>query len=329
MSSPQHEARGIAPLLALALAVVFSLSACSSGGSDGTAYGPSEGCDGAEPGSSKNGADLILTVDGEDRIYNLTLPRGAGAGGRGEPMPLVVAMHGATGTNEGLDRSSELADLAKKEGFVLVSPQALGASPIWDLDPDGPDARFIDELIDHMEASACIDTGRIYLTGFSMGGMMSLLMACQEPERFAAIAPVAGMVEIEPCDRDESVPLIAFHGTKDASVGFDGVLASGVAPLVGYDAGPPVRDLVGTWAADNGCAGQPTEARAGSDVAQFAYDCPPTGSVELFVVENGTHTWPGSELTKQYFPREYTTLEIEASELIWAFFEAHPRSPTP
>lgn len=312
-------------VLAIALGCSLGASVVGCGGAGGdTTYGPSAGCDDPDPAFAREAEDAVLEVDGEERIYNLVLPKGARGEGSTTPRPLVIGMHGATGTNEGFDRTSELPQLAKEHGFVFVSPQARGASPIWDIDPDGPDAAFIDSLVDELESGMCIDTARIYLTGFSMGGMMSLLMACQQPDRFAAIAPVGGFVQIDGCDRDEPVPLIAFHGTDDESVGFDGTMYGGVATLVGYSNGPPVRELTTQWADDNGCDEPPAESRAGSDVVRIEYACPSDGSVELYVVEGGSHTWPGSELTRQYFPDKHTTLEIEAGQLIWQFFEAHP-----
>ncbi len=68
--------------------------------------------------------------------------------------------------------------------FVLVSPQCPD-NEWWDNDQL---SEILDEVISHYS----IDTKRIYLTGFSMGGFASWSLGSAEPDRFAALAPICG-----------------------------------------------------------------------------------------------------------------------------------------
>jgi polyhydroxybutyrate depolymerase len=226
------------------------------------------------------------------------------------------------------ERSSQFAELGRQRDFIVVEPDALAArNMIWDLSPSGPDVGFVDQLVDEVEARLCVDTSRVYLTGFSMGGMMSMVLACRDPERYAAIAPVAGVIAIEGCARETPIPVIAFHGTADNAVRFDGSLADNVAFVVPYTSGPSREEIVRTWAAKNGCAVPAEDAALPPDVDIETYDCPQNGSVEMYVVEDGGHTWPGST------PGPYsaalagrTTQTVDATDLIWRFFEQHSRA---
>ena len=70
-----------------------------------------------------------------------------------------------------------------------------------------------------------------------------------------------------------------------------------------------------------------SETKVTADVTLVAFDCPAPIAVELYRVEGGGHSWPGSEFSKAIAnvvgP---TTTTIDADALMWAFFEQHPRS---
>jgi polyhydroxybutyrate depolymerase len=195
---------------------------------------------------------------------------------------------------------------------------------VWSLNPSGPDVAYLDALIDEVEGRACIDTNRVYLTGFSMGGMMSMVMACREPDRFAAVAPVAGAIEVTPCERDEGVPLLAFHGTADNAVYFDGSFDPDVGLLVGRTEGPSRTEIVEAWSRANDCDTGTDASDIGDDVEHLTFTCPAGEEVEMYVIEDGGHTWPGGEqspMAEALAGR--TTQTIDATRLIWDFFRGH------
>ena len=58
---------------------------------------------------------------------------------------------------------------------------------------------------------------------------------------------------------------------------------------------------------------------------QAGVDCPAGAEVQLYVVEGGGHTWPGSEFDTRIEPIVgAVTMSISANELMWEFFEEHP-----
>jgi polyhydroxybutyrate depolymerase len=96
--------------------------------------------------------------------------------------------------------------------------------------------------------------------------------------------------------------------------------------LVPYPNDPPRDEIVRRWAAANLCEPDPVEVAVPPDVEHETYSCPTDDAVEMYVVDDGGHTWPGST------PGPYsealggkTTQTIDATALIWAFFSQHAR----
>lgn len=156
--------------------------------------------------------------DGADAMpfqfdYLLYLPSGCADG---REWPLVVYLHGAgeRGSDVALVRRGGLPGLVDRGqhfDFILVSPQC-PADSRWE--PD----RVV-KLIEHVSSSFRVDRSRVYLTGYSMGGFGTWSTACFEPDRFAAIVPLAGGGEVGQAGRLVDLPIWAFHGAEDQCVG--------------------------------------------------------------------------------------------------------------
>lgn len=323
--------RTVAMLIVVVL--VGGSAGCSSNGTDRETDGtdaettsaasrpdaqPSAGCTSPHTEFVAQGVEGRFVSSDVERVFSIYSPADVDAD---MPLPLVVNMHGAQGTAAVQEETSGLGALGEQEGFVVVAPQALGAVPIWNLSNDGPDLAFVEELIGATEAAMCIDLSRVYLTGFSMGGMMSMLLACRHPERYAAIAPVSGEIEVPDCP-DPRPALLAFHGTADPAVHFDGSLEQNLTILIPFATDVPRAEIVRRWAAANGCGMPATDADIIPDVEHQTYTCPVDDAVEMYVVDGGVHAWPGSTPTP--YARSVgaiPTQTIDASQLIWTFFE--------
>jgi hypothetical protein len=172
----------------------------------------------------------------------------------------------------------------------------------------------------------------------SNGGQMSIRLACSLSSRIAAIAPVAGAYyppfrpvdppgpwqnSAETCPDTRPVPIIAFHGTDDATVPFEG---GPNRPDI--DNTTPDDDVMQLWAAHNGCTSGRQESPISSEVRLVTYTgCDDDADALLYIVDGGGHTWPGSPY--EIPELGYTTQEISATDLMLEFFEAHPMPGAP
>jgi len=197
-----------------------------------------------------------LTIyEGEDpRSYMLYVPTELN---KNKPTPMVLNFHGLGSTAPDQNGYSQMEPLAEKYKFILVTPNGIENS--WNggacCDPAVSqgidDVGFVSDLIDKIMEDYCIDPKRIFATGLSNGGFLSNRLACELSDRIAAIAPVASGValEDEDCSPSRPVPVIAFHGTLDPMIPYQGT--SSPFPFSPYGGGVDNRDA---WVERNGCS---------------------------------------------------------------------------
>ena len=137
--------------------------------------------------------------------------------------PLIISMHGS---GQGADyqqaqaKWEPVADTAK---FVVVFPS--GINKQRDISGNS-DIDFILAIIDTMQRRYNIDPNRVYLSGFSMGGMMTYHAATRIANRIAAFAPVSGYpLWGSNYNSSRPVPLIHVHGTADDVVTYNNVIS--------------------------------------------------------------------------------------------------------
>ena len=274
--------------------------------------------------------DRSLEVDGRRRTYLLHVPR---RDDPRQPAALVLALHGA-GMNGRLMRwATGLSDKADEAGFVVAYPDGTGRGPLlaWNVGwggrgPDDgrpDDVAFLTAVIDDIARLTPIDPRRVYACGFSNGGMMCYRLAAEVPERFAAVAAVAGVVAGTPAPPALPVPILHIHGTADTIVPY--------GRPVGIVRGARFLDVpasVALWVAFNGCEERATEdslaEACGLRVTRRRHAGGRDGSeVVLVTIAGGGHTWPGRRPPLWLLGKSTET--VAANDLLWEFFERHRR----
>lgn len=298
----------------------------SSGAPSAVAAG--ETCTPSRPHTSGTSVESIAS-GGVARSYRLHVP----ASYTGiTPVAVVFSFHGL-GSNA-LEQEVYSAFSAKSDstGFIAVFPDGLpGGSGqrhwnAWQLaSPEPDDVAFTGAIIDALVSSLCIDQSRVYTSGISNGAMMSVRLTCSLSSRIAAAAPVAGAYyppmslninASETCPDATARPLIAFHGTADATVPFSG--GGAVGYRLPIDDATPADDVLSSWATYDGCTGGRQESQVATEVRLVEYGACAAGTlVKLYAVDGGGHTWPGAFDVPSL---GYTTHQINATDLIWSFF---------
>lgn len=144
--------------------------------------------------------------------YLLFLPREFAATGS-QRYPLLIFLHGSGEAGTDLAKVKihgppKLVEQRPDFPFIVASPQIPDAAT-------GFDPVQLDALLDELLERLPVDPDRVYLTGLSLGGEWTYAWAALRPERFAAIAPVAGNWTPEVACRLANVPVWAFHGAND------------------------------------------------------------------------------------------------------------------
>lgn len=297
---------------------------------------PSPGC--ASPAPVTSGEEKVtLDSGGVTRWYFRHVP--PGYDGK-RPTPIVIDIHGYSEGASVHTKMSALGPFGDEHGFVTITPQGRGTIPYWDTTLGSIDLQFTGALLDSLDRTLCVDDNRVYVTGLSNGAFMTSAVACAFADRIAAAAPVAGIRDISGCRPSRPVPVVAFHGTADPFVAFDGGLGPKALALPAPDGsgktlaqegladtkGPSITDITAAWAKRNGCSSPPAEQSIAADVTVLRYKCPSGSETELYRITGGGHTWPGSEFSKAIASFVGpTTSSISANDVMWNFFSAHPR----
>lgn len=333
--------------LRVILPVVMAL-ACDGKGSSGPP--DSGGTDaGASDGGAPDGDDTDSRVPGCS-AGSTTYPRGTTVGSidapgarsfrvhlppgyaPGRAAPLVLMLHGGGGSALQLQtQSSNMDEIADREGFITVYPEGTGALATWNaglccgraVEEGVDDVAFVNALLDHLEAELCVDRRRVYAMGMSNGALLSHRLACELSHRIAAIAPVAGTIGVTDCAPARPVAVMQIHGTSDGHVPWNGGVGCGLARVSFIS----VPDTMERWRVLNACGANQDEVLVQGDGRCTAYvGC--TAPVTLCAIEGGGHSWPGGVPKSGVVdcpadgPQSAT---FSASEAAWRFFADNPR----
>ena len=248
--------------------------------------------------SMESTQDSSIIVGG-DRATYVTLPVGYS---RDIPAPLLIDLHGYTGTSLSQVQFAKMNSAAQVRGIIYAAPDGLPDSqgkqfwnafkaccnfygnPVNDVD-------FIQSLIDEISSKVSVDPKRIYLFGHSNGHFMTYKFACSHSETVAAIAGLAGAMDSgsDSCGATTPVSVLHIHGTSDSTINYAG------GSLFGNSYTGAVES-VRRWAEIDKCSLTPTAGPTfdlitsiqGLETTSTLYSCP-EASVELWSIENGTH----------------------------------------
>ncbi len=277
---------------------------------------------------------INLQVDGRDRSFLLYKPKGYNNAGK---MPLIFVNHGGQGNSQGMMQVTDFRLLADREKIMVIYPQ--GFQNAWN---DGrpttanqlgvDDVNFFRQMCDYAVANLSVDNQKIYSTGLSNGGFMSARLACELSDRIAGVAVVGASVEqgvFNNCNPAKPVPTIIMQGTLDTFVPFIG---GTVSPGAGGNA-VSHSQAINKFISINNCSttpiltNLPDIANDGTTITERRYiNSTNQNEVTSYVITGGGHTWPQGW---QYLPESSigkTSQDMNANEVIWAFFKRFKRS---
>ena len=136
--------------------------------------------------------------------------------------PLLLSFHGMDQDPNYQQSNTHWEAVADTAGFVVAYPRGATGYSTWDISGD-QDTKWITQIIDQLATDYKIDKKRVYMSGFSMGGMLSYHAMGKIADKIAAFAPCSGYLMMGAGTAQRPVPIFHTHGTSDNVVGYDGL----------------------------------------------------------------------------------------------------------
>lgn len=293
-------------------------------------------------------AEHVYAGAAGSRRYRLFVPSAY----RGQPLPLVVMLHGCTQTPDDFATGTRMNVAAEERkcfvAYPAQSPKA-NISKCWnwfqssDQNRDRGEPAIIAGLVRELSSTYGLDSERIYVAGMSAGGAMAVILGRTYPDLFAAVGVHSGLPyraahdlpsafaamqrssgasspSVAPEGEGTSpVPTIVFHGDRDTTVhpGNGDRVASDIIPTDAHGFSPE--------------AGAATERRSGAAggrdyTCTLARDRDDRVVVEHWLVHGAGHAWCGGDARGSFTDR---TGPDASREMLRFFFEHPKKSPPP
>lgn len=276
---------------------------------------------------------LVYSNAAGRRQYRLYVP----AGTTGEPLPLIVMLHGCTQDADDFARGTQMNALAERHRCLVaypVQPQAANPSKCWNwFKPDDQqrergEPSLIAGITGEIIASHHVDPARVYVAGMSAGGAMAAIMIESYPELYAAAGVHSGLPARCAHDLPSALaamkggrrvagegrtrnganspqrPMIVFHGDADATVHITN--ATRIVQRFGVQPGPQETRRVN--AGRRACSVSSWVSSDGIDA-------------ELWTIHGAPHAWAGGNGQGSYTDPSGP----DASAEMLRFFLDHPR----
>ena len=261
--------------------------------------------------------ERIFEIDDRQRIYYLHLPENLAVNA-----PLVFTLHGYGGDAKSMIMQAKMNELADENGFAVCYPQGY-------LGPDGKnswnarysndevdDVKFLTALAKYLQKEFQLSVINTFATGMSNGADMSYMLACHEPDVFAAVAPVAGCMmqsTLELCTAVKSIPVFEIHGDQDDITLWNGDPKYSEK----YGAYLGTEKMIDFWTDKNKTTQRSIDTLFDFDITDGSYVVAEkhiggtqNNQVWLYKLVGGKHDWPGTWGNK----------DIQTSEVVWEFF---------
>jgi poly(hydroxyalkanoate) depolymerase family esterase len=262
------------------------------------------------------------------RTYKVYVPSGY----TGQPLPLVVMLHGCTQDPDDFAAGTRMNDMAEEKTFLVAypgQPQAANMQKCWnwfnakDQQREGGEPSLIAGIARQVIEEFSADASRIYVAGLSAGGAAAAVLAGTYPDLFAAVGIHSGLGCGAALDMPSAfaamgghglplrhregapMPTIVFHGDADRTVN-----AANADQLVGQMTAEAVLTKIVTRGQTDG----------GAQYTRTVH-CDANGDeiIELWILHGAGHAWSGGSTRGSYTdPRG-----PDASREMTRFFLAH------
>ena len=254
---------------------------------------------------------------------------------------LIIALHGSMGSGKQARAiyGYDFDLLADQQGFIAVYPQ--GYEGHWnDCKVRGPytaksenidDVGFLHALVDRLVEDHNVDRARVYATGVSNGGSMTLCLALQTPDFARAYAAILASVptpeNMAARPKNQAVSVLLMNGTDDPVNPWQGgdvvlwpVLGNRGPVLSAQASIDYFRKLAGLEGAPDVTQFPDRDPGDGSTAERSSWSAPGKRSVALYAIKGGGHNVPHPAMHGWRLLGN-SNRDIHAANEIWDFFQ--------
>jgi polyhydroxybutyrate depolymerase len=250
---------------------------------------------------------VTISSGGKNRQFDIYVPYGLVDD---EIHPAIFTFHGYASNPSKIANLANTVPYAESYKWYAIFPK--GSGFILSFNGAGccagntqDDVGFARNIIAWLEENTCVDTAKVFSTGFSNGGFMTHRLACEASDVFAAFAPHSGLIEktfAPTCSPQYSRPILALHGTAD-----------GVVPFFGNGNWNSFSEVMDFWTQEEGCTDEAAEIFRTDSTHCIRFDnCNNGVPVEYCDIAGLAHTWSGSNSDRPQ--------DIDATAYIFMFF---------
>ncbi|MHA3048265.1 CE1 family esterase [Acinetobacter sp. ANC 4641] len=236
---------------------------------------------------------------------------------RQKPVPLVIVLHGGGGN--AVRMLQRWQTVAQRKGLIVVAPNAEKAT--WNAlgccgdaqQKQSADVAFIQAVLKQVGQQTSVDRHRIYVVGFSNGGMLTYQLIAQQTP-FAAAAVVSAAMFSGQSQPQTAIPLLIVHGMQDQVVPIQGGKSQvRFVARAQTQAFLPLNQTIEIWKKTNQCQAKNLK----SDTVEFELwqygAC--KADLKEYLLKSGGHTWSTAESKNG----------IDTTQVIWDFLKQHYR----
>jgi len=289
-------------------------------------------CGSGSAGSAQRRCDSF-EFDGHKRSYRLYVPAKVAS-----PAPLLVVLHGGTQSSASMEVQTGKGFNRKADdtGALVVYPDSVGihwndgrekALNLFD-ERHVDDVGFLRALVASLRQQYPIDPQRVFVTGFSNGGMMTLRLACESTDVYRGFVAVAASLPEEisqNCHPATARPVELIDGTADRFVPYEGGgvgLLGGAGRVIGAEATfGEFRTILGCSGVESAPWPQGTPPKDSKVTQHRATGCQDDVQVMLFEIKGGLHVWPGvgDDKPTGLLASGRQVQGLDATEEVWRF----------
>ena len=239
--------------------------------------------------------------------------------------PLVVDMHGYTGTNWMMYNYSDWNRISEEHNVIIAYPQ--GYENSWNAgwccgvshDEGIDDVGFILKMVEIISANYSVNNSKIYASGHSNGCAMTQKLANAASHVFAAAGCMALYLLDDPSPSFSPTPIIEVHGILDIVIPYSNTHSSSIYFDTSLEGEQGALQNIAKWAEMNGCSGTfPEMIEEYPDYSIQGYtDCEENVEVRLITLHMGDHN-----------PYPYANpTGIETTQMVWDFMNQFTLEP--